>query len=865
MTHMGLTSKEVHESREQHGNNALTKKKRESFFEKLLDAFKDPIIIVLLIASAISLLSSILRHTGVISGEPDWIEVGSIIVAICIATFYATITEHRQGKRQDALEAETDHPQIKAYRDSQLMTVDIDNLVVGDIILLQTGDGIPADGLLIKGDLLVNNASLNGETHDNEKEAPPDNTPWDDSQDCTNKHQVYRGAVITGGEALVQIVHVGKGTLMGAMAESMNEEQVKSPMKERLAKLATQIAIFGYIGGFINAAVVAARGFVWYTPTNAAEVVQLVVESVSLGLVIIVMAVPEGLPLMIALVLALNMKKMLDEKIFVKKMVGIETAGNLEIVFSDKTGTITHGNLTVVEIFNWEDEHIAEHCDVDLVDEHTRINLAFNNNAKFCSNGIPVGGNATDRALLKFIGMECEIKLGIKITDAEVFNSKNKYSSITLEDKRQYFKGAPEVLIPRLEFMNKELEDYITKQAKKSRRILCLAYKMPDKDKLTLSGFVCITDPVRSDAIEAVHNLHAAGVHVMMVTGDRAETAIAVSTEAGFYREGVDLHYTDTQITAMSDEEIGNELLKITVVSRATPMTKLRLVNIAQAHGIVCGMTGDGVNDAPALNKADVGFAMGSGTEAAKDAGDVTILDDSLMSIKNAIWYGRTVFRNIQKFCRFQLTMNIAAVFCVFLPILFSLIFGFHVSVPLTIVQLLWINLIMDTLGAVAFGNEPHKEEYMEERPKKREAAIVDRPVFTEVVISGVTLTFLALVFLLCRPLLDFFEIEQYSLTHTTMFFTLFIFSSLINGLTIRKSGWHFLRGMQDNVRFMKIFAAIALIQIMFVTVLSEIDFFARALSLTPITMLQVGTVFIFALFMLPVKILAQKLVLDKH
>jgi magnesium-transporting ATPase (P-type) len=462
---------------------------------------------------------------------------------------------------------------------------------------------------------------------------------------------------------------------------------------------------------------------------------------------------------------------------------------------------------------------------------------------------------------LSFLGAGTEIG-GYEIAETEIFNSTDKYSSVTLSNGRRYYKGAPEVLVGRLKGMNSELENYILEQAKNARRVLCLAWQEQGEEQLNLSGFACITDPVRDDAVEAVKNLHGAGVHVMMVTGDRAETAVAVAKEAGIYTEGEHYHYTDNELTEMTDEQVGEQLERITVVSRATPMTKLRLVNIAQAKGIVCGMTGDGVNDAPALNKADVGFAMGSGTEAAKEAGDVTILDDSLMSIKNAIWYGRTVFRNIQKFCRFQLTMNVSAVFCVFLPVLFSLFWGFEMSIPLTIVQLLWINLIMDTLGAAAFGNEAHKKEYMEERPKARDAAIVDKSVFTEVLVSGAALTTLALTFLLCTPLLRWLDIEQYSIVHTTMFFTLFVFAALVNGLTIRQGGWNIFKNIDTNPNFIRIFAGIAMIQILYATVLSNIDIVAQALSLTPLTIVQVGIVFIGALFMLPVKILTQKLVL---
>ena len=627
-------------------------------------------------------------------------------------------------------------------------------------------------------------------------------------------------------------------------------------------KLAKNIAIFGYVGGAINAAIIAIRDLIYSFPQSLTETINLIINSLSFGLIIIVMAVPEGLPLMIALVLALNMKKMLSEQIFVKKMVGIETAGNIQIIFSDKTGTITQGQLTVAEFFTWEEGHITEHVEPSLIDERSLLNVIFNNGAKYNFCGSAIGGNSTDRALLNYVGQDLAETFSLNIVDTEIFDSAKKYSSVTAENGYIYYKGAPEVLLSWLCDHNYELEDFAKHQAEKARRVLAIGYRESAEAPFMLSGFLSITDPVRADAAEAVHNLKQAGVHVMMVTGDRAETAIAVGHESGILNDITDLHFTNDELAAMSDDEIGEQLFKITVVSRATPLTKLRLVDIAQARGIVCGMTGDGVNDGPALYKADVGFAMGDGTEAAKEAGDITILDDSLMSIKNAVAYGRTVFRNIQLFCRHQLSINVSAVLCSFLPVLIATLSRQDVRVqPITIVQFLWINLIMDTLGAAAFGKEPKRPEYMAEKPKARDAAIVDKNVMRDVLTGGLTVTVLGVLFLFYTPFVEFIGIELHSITHTTMFFTFFIFSALINGLTVRAKGWRLFKDMDQNPSFVKIFAGIAIIQVMFVTVLSEIPLFARAFGVTHLTMVQVVMCLCLALIVIPAKTAIQKII----
>ena len=557
-----------------------------------------------------------------------------------------------------------------------------------------------------------------------------------------------------------------------------------------------------------------------------------VVEAVSLAVVIIVCAVPEGLPLMISLVLMQNTSKMLDHNVLVRKAEGIETSGSVNILFSDKTGTITKGMLEVVEFFtadgkNIELSQLGQHGKVkELVD----LAIGKNTQSMFDSEHRVIGGNATDQALMKFLGEDTYSALArnteCEVTACQSFNSSNKFSQANIDSMgKTFYKGAPERLIDaasryldadgKIHSLDKEvLDKKIQEMASKAMRVLAFGYSEQSleenriNDDLVLIGLVGIRDDVRPEAREAIEEVQNAGIQVVMITGDRLETAIAIAKDAGLLKEESDRAITSSQLNEMSDEEVKELIPHIRVIARALPTDKSRMVRLCQEMNLVVGMTGDGVNDSPALKRADVGFAMGSGTEAAKEAGKIVILDDNFKSIKDAIWYGRTIYHNILKFCKFQLVINVAAV------VVSAIAPFFGVEEPLKVTHLLFVNLVMDGLGAIMLGNEPALEKYMHEKPRRRDESIVSKKMMAQILTMGLWLTVLSFAFLKIPFFASFYENQEQQLT---AYFVLFIVSALFNGFNVRDDGFGIFKGLNENTGFLKVFFAIIVVQALIV------------------------------------------------
>ena len=604
----------------------------------------------------------------------------------------------------------------------------------------------------------------------------------------------------------------------------------------KLSNLAGLISRFGYIGAVVIAAmylafyVISAGGIGPYLDTGATEIIKDVVEAVSLAVVIIVCAVPEGLPLMISLVLMQNTSKMLDHNVLVRKAEGIETAGSLNILFSDKTGTITKGRLEVVEFFTGDGitiplAELPQHGKIKgLVD----LAIGKNSQSMFDASGNVIGGNATDQALMKFLGQELFGKLesSCTVTLSQGFNSANKFSQAYLgELKKTFYKGAPERLLnASTKYLSLSGEEHpislrainakIDELASKSMRVLAFGYSNQQmtenkiNDDTVIVGFVGIRDDVRPEAREAIAAVQGAGIQVVMITGDRLETAVAIATDAGLLKTEDDVALTSAQLNELSDEEVKQIIPRIRVIARALPTDKSRMVRLCQEMNLVVGMTGDGVNDSPALKRADVGFAMGSGTEAAKEAGKIVILDDNFKSIKDAIWYGRTIYHNILKFCKFQLVINVAAV------VVSAISPFFGVEEPLKVTHLLFVNLVMDGLGAIMLGNEPAQERYMTEKPRRRDESIVSKPMMVQILTMGLWLTVLSFLFLKLPFFDQFFANTEQKLS---AYFVLFIWSALFNGFNVRDDGFAIFKGLNENTGFMKVFLAIVVIQALIV------------------------------------------------
>ena len=561
-------------------------------------------------------------------------------------------------------------------------------------------------------------------------------------------------------------------------------------------------------------------------------VVKDVVRALSLAIVIIVCAVPEGLPLMISLVLMQNTSKMLDHNVLVRKAEGIETAGSLNILFSDKTGTITKGMLEVVDFFTGDGNSI----DIAQLSKHSKVkglvDLAIGKNTQsmFDASHKVIGGNATDQALMKFLGEETfktlENSSEYKIIKQQSFNSANKFSQARIDSTgKTFYKGAPEKLLANaVKYLDADgnictmdnaiLNRKIDELAAKAMRVLAFGYSEKDmvensiNDDIVIIGLVGIRDDVRPEAKEAIREVQGAGIQVVMITGDRLETAVAIAKDAGLLKGGSDRALSSAQLNEMSDEEVKKIIPNIRVIARALPTDKSRMVRLCQEMNLVVGMTGDGVNDSPALKRADVGFAMGSGTEAAKEAGKIVILDDNFKSIKDAILYGRTIYHNILKFCKFQLVINVAAV------VVSAIAPFFGVDEPLKVTHLLFVNLVMDGLGAMMLGNEPAKEEYMAEAPRKRDESIVSKKMMGQILTMGIWLTVVSFIYLKVPFFVNLFANEE---QHLTGYFVLFIVAALFNGFNVRDDGFAIFSGLNENKDFIKVFLIIIIVQALLV------------------------------------------------
>ena len=832
----GLNKQEVEESRRKYGQNIIEEAEPETFLDKLKESLDDPMIKLLLAIAVIMIVLSFF------SAEVSKIECLGIIIAVAIVSLISAKTEMASDNEYRKLKKETKKDECKIYRDGQVEQIIIDDVVVGDYVILQSGDKIPADGILIEGSIGVDNSSLNGESEECKK-LPKEDYSMDDvdkevaltGDTFVDKSSLFRGAVTLSGKGTMLVQKVGMKTVMGSMAKDMQDDNVESPLKVKLADLADKISKFGYIGAAVIFvalmihSIIIAGGVSDYISTGAINILGDVLHKVMVSVAIIVMAVPEGLPLMIAIVLMQNTSKMLQKNVLVRKPIGIETAGSLNVLFSDKTGTITKGMLEVVEFFDGDIKN--SYKESKNIKELINLCIGKNTAAMFDGEGNVIGGNATDKALLSYLGKaEADKYSSMEILKAQEFNSANKYSAAELNGKTVY-KGAPERLLAKAtKYINADgevvdidkdkINSKIDQLAEKAMRVLAFAYSESSltenelPDDLIIVGFVGIRDDVREEAKRAIKEVKGAGIQVVMITGDRKETAVAIAKDCGLIEKDTDVALTSDELNKMSDDEVKKILPNLRVIARALPTDKSRMVRLTQELNLVCGMTGDGVNDAPALKRADVGFAMGSGTDVAKEVGDIVILDDNFKSIENAILYGRTIYNNILKFIKFQLTINVAAVIiCAVTPFL-------GIEQPLGIIQMLWINLVMDGLGALALGAEPAIAKYMQEKPKSRTQSIISKKMATQVGFAAAWIVLVSLVFLFTPFMKDLFVTngEYDKILHFTGYFSLFVLSAVFNGFNVRNNEFNVLQNIKDNPGFLKVMGIILVVQILVAT-----------------------------------------------
>ena len=867
----GLSDSQVNKSKQDFGTNALAKKETESLWSMFIGAFDDIWIKVLCAALVMKIVISVIGvFVPALAGENDVVEIISIVLAIALATGFSTLSEYRNSSRSEALQEEYNKTYAKVVRNGKLVNILTSEIVKGDTILVQAGDKVPTDGVLFEGHIKVSQAALNGESRDENKTAA-DNLDEAESTDYASANKVFMGSVVTSGEGYMVATVIGDASELGKINKALTDESEEDERKDTSSlKLEVVAAGIGKLG--VSAAAIAGVLDVVLNlirtdePVTVVFVLLLVAEAVMLMASIVIMAVPEGLPMMNSLVQSMNTESMYKKNILVSHKAAFSDSAYMNVLFSDKTGTITQGNLSLVE-FITGDGKIVDH----IPNQEFIEAITLNNLAKI-SEGKPIGSNNMDRALLGYAlehGYDDSKNDPDKVADISGFDSEKKCATVTLKNGLVYWKGATENIIGKVthymlpsgeekEFTaadKKAVEDQMLAQAKRTMKLLSVA-KIAD-GKTVLMAVLCLRDNVRTDAVETVEILNNAGIQVVMVTGDAEETAVAIAKEAGILKdEKNDVVLTHEELEQMSDEELKKKLPNLRVVSRAKPLDKKRLVSISQQLDNVCGMTGDGVNDAPALKQADIGFAMGDGTAVAQEAGDVVILNNSLTSIKDCVLNSRTMSKSVGKFLIFQLTVTISTLLMnIIAPIL-----GW--TEPFSIVQILWINLIMDTLAAMAFGGEPILDRYMNEKPALRKDNILTTYIKSAIGTSSVFITLGSILILEnIGGITDFVTpagCADPELYEKTFMFAFFIYSIIFNSLNTRSEKFNVFEHIRENKNFIIVMGAIFVLQ----TIIIEIG--GQVFSTTTLNAKALLVSMLLAVLIIPVDMVRKAIVSKK-
>lgn len=855
----GLDGRGVEESRAKYGENVLPKAKRKSFLRAFLSNLGDPVIKILLGALIINLIF-------LFKSSDVWETVG-IAVSVFSATLISTLSERGSENAYARLERESGEGRCRVRRREGVFEIPFSEVCVGDIVLVSAGDEIPADGVIIKGSVGLDMSSMTGENREIPKSPSSDGELLPSSPSS-----LLRGARVISGEGEMTVRAVGGATMLGSISREVQSEVRESPLKVRLTKLARQISFLGYICAILVALAYLINVFLIDSGFSGEIIMgklrdlsylfSRLLEAFTLGLTVVVVAVPEGLPMMIAVVLSSNVRRMVRGGVLVKKPVGIEAAGSMDLLFTDKTGTLTEGRMKVSGIIAPNGEICSSFSEFDRKFPQNARDYALSaiyNTSSVMGNGDKnqiIGGNPTDRALLASVKTKQDTK---KVTVGEKvpFDSAKKFSAVEIMSGGEHFclyKGAPDYILPHVSgSANKYTFSRILSRecAKGARGLIIAIYrgkKLPEKgeipDGLELVCGVLLRDPVRRTAPATLARLRGAGIQVVMVTGDSLETAESIGRECGILSGKTDKVIDSAALSRLSDEEVKAILPNLGVVARALPSDKSRLVRIAQEAGRVTGMTGDGINDAPALRAADVGFAMGCGSAVAKDAGDVVILSDDLDGIANAVLYGRNIFKSIRKFICLQLTVNLSAVGV-------SMAGPFiGIDSPVTVVQMLWLNIIMDTLGGLAFAGEAAEERIMKEKPKKRGEEILSPYMRSRIGFLGLFSLALSLFFLKSERVAAHFAESAGDARMLTGFFAFFVFLGLFNCFNSRSDRLNFLSGLGKNTAFVFIICSVAFVQLLFTYIGGSI------LRTVPLSASELGFSLLMALAALPAGLL---------
>lgn len=853
----GLSSKEVLKSRELHGSNKLPEPKLDKWYDFAKEALSEKITMILI---AIAVLQLFLGVMGVM----DLSDPIMILVVLAIVTCIAVKTGLGVQKSAAELRAKTSVRYCDVIRDGKVQTINKDELVVGDFVCVGMGQEIFADGYLIEGKISVNNAAINGETKECKK------TPIEGyvhkkttSTDAyTNQNCLFAGTTVMSGEGKMIVTDVGVNTVNGdTLVKMQTLEAPKTALDIALDNLSDFISKWGTIAAVITFAVLTISGIVQvgfgeYFSGGVLNIIQKIAQNFSVALTIIVAAVPEGLPLIVKLVTKQNVKTMEKFNILAKNPGKIPELAYVDIICTDKTGTLTTGIMTPKKIIDGFGNDVNKDS---VLWNNIKANISLNNSATFDSENNITGGNSIDRAVLSLVNPETYVDIQKKypVKLKQVFNSSNKYSAFTTKDGITYYKGAPEKLIEHCTKVmdssgeiienndNDTLSNAIT--AMTSNAMRCIAVTMADGDlveneipnDMTFLGIIGVVDPVRDEVPSAVKTAHKAGIQVIEITGDCIETAVAVATECGIYKDG-DLALTNDEFEAMSDDEVKSIIPRLRVISRCSPNTKLRLVTLAQEIGKSVAMTGDGVNDSPALKRADVGFGMQGGSDVAKEASDIVLTDDNFASVVKAVELGRTFMHNIMMFLEFQLPINISLLI---LSVIYPMI---ATGALLASVQILIVNIIMDSLNSLSFGGEPPKDEYMTEKPIKKGSGLFIRGAKKRIAIS--TVAFIVLYGIITfSPIANMFATETEAITAR---FALLCFMAVFNGFNIRTEHINLFNGIGKN----KLFSAIAIG--IFVMTFALCNFAENLIKVTALDFKHWVIVVILAFMVIPIDLI---------
>ncbi|MDE6802321.1 MAG: calcium-translocating P-type ATPase, PMCA-type [Muribaculaceae bacterium] len=846
----GLSDAQVEESRRQHGTNVLTPVAKESLFKKFLGKFNDPLIIILLVAGALSIAISCYEYWLIPASKGGnsvsvFFEPIGIFVAILLATGLSFFFEYRADKEFNLLNRVNDDEPVQVVRNGNPTEVPRRDIVVGDIVVLTTGCEIPSDGDLLEAyDLSVDESTLTGEpiaskTTDEAHFDPEATFP---------SNRVLRGTKVMEGHGVMQVTAVGDSTENGKVFEAAQiDDHIKTPLDEQFDRLSRLISIASYI---IAGLIIVGRIIMYVSSGGEFDwmhFISYMLESLMIAVTLVVVSVPEGLPMAVTLSLAFSMRRMLKTNNLVRKLHACETMGAITVICTDKTGTLTQNKMQVAETKFFGQPS----------DEVLNLSIAANSTARLdLSDNIPRPlGNPTEGALLLWLydrGVDYEkIRESVDVVEELPFSTERKYMATVVADKatgKKYLlvKGAPEIVFGLCSdtsgVTRAEIDAQLLAYQNQAMRTLGFAYmELPSdgsgyeiaKGRLTADGLrflgvTAISDPVRQDVPDAVQHVIDAGVKVKIVTGDTPATACEIGRQVGLWDDAVDGDkniITGTEFAALTDEELKERVEDFKIIARARPLDKKRLVEALQANNEVVAVTGDGTNDAPALKAAHVGLSMGDGTSVAKEASDITIVDNSFTSIGRAVMWGRSLYRNIQRFILFQMTVNVVA--C--LIVLCGAFMG--TESPLTVTQMLWVNLIMDTFAAMALASLPPSESVMKDKPRSRTSFIIDRAMWKSIL--GVGLTFFVV---LLGILYYFHHTDLQSLTQVgrlkwlpardlsvaelSLFFSIFVFLQFWNLFNARAfaTGKSIFR-LSESTGFKLITALILIGQIVIVTI----------------------------------------------